>query len=479
MERQVQCALSQILDLNVPEEMIQHILSLGSTNEVDEYFSSLLDYTIEEHKQFVEDFKELRFKPKSKDPKKKGAISKNSVPTREIKSTVDNKSEREKPKKKNKYTNLYNNQGNISEIMLKGRHMCNCQASKHTLINNCLNCGRIVCEQEGVGPCLFCSTIVKRIEDTEYIEDDRKSSKGGKAKGLKDRETAMEQRDRLLGYDRQSEKRTTVIDDESDYFKTHSVWLSDKEREKLKQLEDDLRDRKHANRLRHKYKFDFSGRQILDDTDTIDYDAFQNVDNIEKSMNKMGFEREMEMHLPKIEEYFPELNPNQMNHTKCPNFKVQDKTFIEISDQGFCLSMHQPWASLLVAGIKKHEGRSWYTSHRGRLWIASTAKPPNPEEVKQVEDFYKLYYDDKAMKFPTLYPSGSLLGHVTVDNCLSQEDYAEEHPHGESDSPYVFICTNPIQLPVIFPISGKHKIYKLDSNIHVAAMRSLQKCGRL
>lgn len=30
-----------------------------------------------------------------------------------------------------------------------------------------------------------------------------------------------------------------------------------------------------------------------------------------------------------------------------------------------CMSMHQPWASLLVAGIKKHEGRSWYSSHRG------------------------------------------------------------------------------------------------------------------
>lgn len=28
-----------------------------------------------------------------------------------------------------------------------------------------------------------------------------------------------------------------------------------------------------------------------------------------------------------------------------------------------CMSMHQPWASLLMAGIKKHEGRSWYTSH--------------------------------------------------------------------------------------------------------------------
>jgi hypothetical protein len=43
-------------------------------------------------------------------------------------------------------------------------------------------------------------------------------------------------------------------------------------------------------------------------------------------------------------------------------------------DSGVCLSMHQPWASLLVLGIKRFEGRGWSTLHRGRLWIASTAQ---------------------------------------------------------------------------------------------------------
>ncbi|XP_055693250.1 activating signal cointegrator 1 [Lutzomyia longipalpis] len=474
MDKQVQSALSQILDMEIPEEMVQHILSLKSTNEVDDYFSSLLDYSSKEHVQFVEDFKEMRFKQKAKDAKKKGAIAKTTEGKNE------NKPERgEKSKKKNKFTNLYNKQGNVAEIMLRGRHLCNCQASKHKLINNCLSCGRIVCEQEGPGPCLFCGVAVRRPEDMESVEYDQKNGRGAKGKGAKE---ALEQRDRLLGYDRQSEKRTTVIDDESDYFKTHSVWLSDQEREKLRKLEDELRDRKHANRLRHKYKFDFSGRQILDDDDTIDYDAYQSIDSAEKSSKHMTSGppgREIELKLPNMEDTFPELLPEQMNHTKCPTLKVQDKTFLEISDQGLCLSMHQPWASLLVAGIKKHEGRCWYTSHRGRLWIASTAKPPNPDEVKEIEDFYRRYYDDKSLKFPTLYPSGSLLGHVTVDDCLSQEDYLVDYPSGESESPYVFICTNPIQLPVIFPISGKHKIYKLDSNIHVAALRALQKSGRL
>jgi len=41
-----------------------------------------------------------------------------------------------------------------------GRHQCECQASKHSLVNNCRNCGRVVCEQEGSGPCFFCRSLV-------------------------------------------------------------------------------------------------------------------------------------------------------------------------------------------------------------------------------------------------------------------------------------------------------------------------------
>lgn len=32
--------------------------------------------------------------------------------------------------------------------------------------------------------------------------------------------------------------------------------------------------------------------------------------------------------------------------------RISNSEFLETLDQGMCLSMHQPWASLLVAGIK-------------------------------------------------------------------------------------------------------------------------------
>ena len=63
-------------------------------------------------------------------------------------------------------------------------------------------------------------------------------------------------------------------------------------------------------------------------------------------------------------------------------FRVQDRELMEMSDDGMCLSMHQPWASLLVMGIKIHEGRTWYSQHRGRLWIHAGSKVPTPEDIK-------------------------------------------------------------------------------------------------
>jgi len=39
--------------------------------------------------------------------------------------------------------------------------------------------------------------------------------------------------------------------------------------------------------------------------------------------------------------------------------------------------------------VFSHEGRSWYSAHRGILWIAATAKTPQSSEITAVEDGYR------------------------------------------------------------------------------------------
>jgi hypothetical protein len=43
------------------------------------------------------------------------------------------------------------------------------------------------------------------------------------------------------------------------------------------------------------------------------------------------------------------------------------------------LTLHQPWASLVAAGVKMIETRSWSTRYRGPLAIHAGAKRPRAE----------------------------------------------------------------------------------------------------
>ena len=50
----------------------------------------------------------------------------------------------------------------------------------------------------------------------------------------------------------------------------------------------------------------------------------------------------------------------------------------------------------------RHEGRSWYSPYRGRLWIHAGSTQKTEEEIKEVENFYKEYYAGEIMTENTL-----------------------------------------------------------------------------
>lgn len=54
------------------------------------------------------------------------------------------------------------------------RRSCNCMATRHPLFEvapNCLNCGKIICEKEGLQPCLFCGAeLLSASEKHEIVE---------------------------------------------------------------------------------------------------------------------------------------------------------------------------------------------------------------------------------------------------------------------------------------------------------------------
>lgn len=57
----------------------------------------------------------------------------------------------------------------------------------------------------------------------------------------------------------------------------------------------------------------------------------------------------------------------------------------------------------------RHEGRTWSTEHRGRLWIAAAAKQPSDDEILACERMYRNYYGGKFMIFVVVFEKSLIL----------------------------------------------------------------------
>ncbi|XP_018620872.2 activating signal cointegrator 1 isoform X1 [Scleropages formosus] len=539
--------------LDVSDDIVQYILSIDNAEEIAEYVGDLLQGTDGKKKQFINELLERWRQSRRPSPgnggscpkkgafpeapdgakdslrksKRKGRNKQEVTPVTEpepepedVKTPIDLLKAQQAQKgagvssgkKTTKFVSLYGKEGQDRlAVMLPGRHPCDCLAQKHHLVNNCLTCGRIVCEQEGSGPCLFCGSLVCTKEEQEVLQRDSNKSQKLRRKLMGDHgtpseaaerehlpsqearmkaglEKAVQHKDKLLEFDRNSVRRTQVLDDESDYFATDSnQWLSQMEREALRRREEELRQLRHASRRDRKITLDFAGRRVLEEGANLGH-YYRKFDEAVQAV-KEGFltashgssTTEGRQHLREL------LNPNIAHVApvwvdvsshgvpkKPPGMeltagaertrlRLQDPELQEMVDGGWCLSMHQPWASLLVKGIKRVEGRTWYTPHRGRLWIAAAAKKPTPQETSQVEAMYRQLYG-KELQFPKEYPTGCLLGCVDLVDCLPQEQYREQFPNTceESASSFVFVCTNPQELLIKFPMKGKHKICRFQ-----------------
>ena len=108
----------------------------------------------------------------------------------------------------------------------------------------------------------------------------------------------------------------------------------------------------------------------------------------------------------------------------------------------------QPWAQLLVLGIKRIEGRGWTSLYRGKLWIHATAQIPTAKTVQvstsgerrsscwdalvghlqpytaqlylqELKDFFREVHGEHKISFPEQLPVSALVGCVTVADVLT------------------------------------------------------------
>lgn len=108
------------------------------------------------------------------------------------------------------------------------------------------------------------------------------------------------------------------------------------------------------------------------------------------------------------------------------------------------LTIRQPWASLIIAGMKDVENRTWPTKHRGPLAIHAAVAVASPAEWEHAEMVCKTV----APKLMPLWservlPRGVVLGTVNLASCelgcdCSPWSFPEQYHFGlESADPFV------------------------------------------
>ncbi|MGV8828230.1 MAG: ASCH domain-containing protein [Breznakibacter sp.] len=136
------------------------------------------------------------------------------------------------------------------------------------------------------------------------------------------------------------------------------------------------------------------------------------------------------------------------------------------------ITIKQPWASLICAGIKDIENRTWPTKYRGRVLVHAAASwfnfnkqlPDGFEYPIEVQDAILNGMDD-----PDYYPTGAIIGSVEIVDCVINHPsiWAEKSKQAQfgklviqQEKPtYHWVLANPVRFPEPIPTKGRLGIW--------------------
>lgn len=131
-----------------------------------------------------------------------------------------------------------------------------------------------------------------------------------------------------------------------------------------------------------------------------------------------------------------------------------------------CLSVIQPWASLIVVGAKRFETRSWCTSHRGLLAIHAARKFPEPAHELCLEEPFRSILAGMNVKSWFDLPVGAVIGTVRVVDCVrtSAESRFSERDRALGDfrgGRWAWELADAVAWPKPIRMAGRRGVYEL------------------
>lgn len=122
-----------------------------------------------------------------------------------------------------------------------------------------------------------------------------------------------------------------------------------------------------------------------------------------------------------------------------------------------CLSIREPWATLIVLGLKPVENRTWWSNHRGPLLIHASRTFEKDDWVWIQNAFpidaVKVMESLKTAKFG----SGEIIGSVNMIECV------RIHPSPYFFGPFGFVFENAIRFDQFIPYRGQYGIFEVKA----------------
>lgn len=112
------------------------------------------------------------------------------------------------------------------------------------------------------------------------------------------------------------------------------------------------------------------------------------------------------------------------------------------------LSVRQPYAWLIVRGLKPIENRTWSTTYRGPLIIHASSKM-HEHGIEEIERRYGVKIDRNHMHL------GGIVGRVDLVDVVTAHSSAWFH------GPFGWVCESPAPLP-FRAASGKQGLFEID-----------------
>lgn len=133
------------------------------------------------------------------------------------------------------------------------------------------------------------------------------------------------------------------------------------------------------------------------------------------------------------------------------------------------ISLWQPWATLLVTGLKTIETRSWSTKTDDRICIHASVKRSR-EQIEFFEALFPALNPKGYSKFDDL-PRGGIIGSVRLEHCLPVDSpevkkllrsNPDEWLYGNyAPGRFAWITEFPVQYDHVIPETGRQGFWRV------------------